>query len=180
MGINKFEFIGEKMRKQIANIITSLRIICSILMLFCRVPSIRFCLLYIFCGLTDMVDGAIARKTNAVSEFGARLDSVADIIFVAVSLIKFLPVIYLQWWLCMWIVAIAVIKISNNVWGLNNKKKIISLHTIANKITGLLLFLLPLTLPFIDLQYSAPIVCFMATFAAIQEGYCIRTECEPI
>ena len=78
MGINKFEFIGEKMRKQIANIITSLRIICSILMLFCRVPSIRFCLLYIFCGLTDMVDGAIARKTNAVSEFGARLDSVAD------------------------------------------------------------------------------------------------------
>ena len=52
--------------------------------------------------------------------------------------------------------------------------------TIANKITGLLLFLLPLTLPFIDLQYSAPIVCFMATIAAIQEGYCIRTECEPV
>ena len=164
------------MRKQIANIITSLRIICSILMLFCRVSSIRFCLLYIFCGLTDMVDGTIARKTNAISEFGARLDSVADIIFVAVSLIKFLPVIHLQWWLCMWIVAIAVIKISNNVWGLINKKKIILLHTIANKITGLLLFLLPLTLPFIDLQYSALIVCLMATFAAIEEGYYISTS----
>ena len=122
-----------------------------------------------------MVDGTIARKTNAVSEFGARLDSVADIIFVAVSLIKFLPVIHLQWWLGMWIVAIAVIKIGNNVWGLINKKKIILLHTIANKITGLLLFLLPLTLPFIDLQYSALIVCLMATFAAIEEGYYIST-----
>ena len=127
-----------------------------------------------------MVDGTIARKTNAVSEFGARLDSVADIIFTAVSLIKFLPAIHLPWWLCVWIAAIAVIKISNHVWGIITKKKIMSLHTIANKITGLLLFLLPLTLPFIDLQYSAPTVCFMATFAAIQEGHCIRTECEPI
>ena len=127
-----------------------------------------------------MVDGTVARKTNAVSEFGARLDSVADIIFVAVSLVKLLPVIHLQWWLCIWIAAIAVIKVSNHVWGGMNKKKIILLHTIANKITGLVLFLLPLTLPFIDLQYSAPIVCFMASFAAIQEEYCIRTECEPV
>ena len=168
------------MRKQIANIITSLRIICSILMLFSCVPSIKFCLLYIFCEVTDMVDGTIARKTNAVSKFGARLDSVADIIFVVVSLIKFLPTIHLQWWLCMWIVVITAIKISNNVWGLINKKKIILLHTIANKLTGLFLFLLPLTLPFIDLRYSAPMVCFMATFAAIQEGYYIRTDRESV
>ena len=164
------------MRKQIANIITSLRIICSILMLFCPVQSIRFCLLYIFAGITDMIDGTIARKTNAVSEFGARLDSVADIIFVAVSLIKFLPIINLQWWLCIWIVLIVVIKISNILCGFVKKKKVIMLHTVANKITGLLLFLLPLTQPFIDLQYSAPIVCFIAIFAAIQEGCCIRTE----
>ena len=168
------------MIKQIANIITSLRIICSILMFFCCVPSINFCLLYIFCGLTDMVDGTIARKTNTVSEFGAKLDSVADIIFVAVSLIKILPIIQLQWWLSAWIAVIAVIKISNSVWEISYKKKIMSLHTIANKITGLLLFLLPLTLPVIELQYSAPIVCSVATFAAIQEGYCVRTKCEPI
>ena len=149
-------------------------------MLLCRVPSIQFYFLYIFCGLTDMVDGAIARKTNAVSEFGARLDSLSDIIFVAISFIKFLPVIHLQWWLYMWIAAIAVIKISNNVWGLINKKKITPMHTSLNKITGLVLFLFPLTLSFIDLQYSAPMVCFIATFAAIQEGCHIRVECEPV
>ena len=32
-----------------------------------------------------MVDGTVARKTNTVSEFGARLDTIADFIFFAVS-----------------------------------------------------------------------------------------------
>ena len=39
---------------------------------------IRFYILYLFCGLTDMIDGAIVRKTGAVSKFGARLDTIAD------------------------------------------------------------------------------------------------------
>ena len=41
--------------------------------------------------------------------------------------------------------------------------------------TGALFFVLPLTLPFINLKYSALAVCFIATFAAIQEGHFIRT-----
>ncbi|WP_155834078.1 hypothetical protein [Butyrivibrio sp. VCD2006] len=40
-----------------------------------------------------------------------------------------------------------------------------------NKTVGGLLFVLPLTLKIIDLRYSAVIICFVATFAAIQEGY---------
>ena len=44
-----------------------------------------------------------------------------------------------------------------------------------NKVTGILLFLLPLTLPVVELKYSAPLVCTVATFAAIQEGHYIRT-----
>lgn len=76
----------------------------------------------------------------------------------------------------MWIFVIAVIKISNILCGFVKKKKVIMLHTLANKITGLLLFLLPLTLTFIDLQYSALIVCLIATFAAIHEGYCVMTK----
>ena len=127
-----------------------------------------------------MVDGAIARKTNAVSDFGSRLDTVADIAFVAAASIKLLPVIHLQNWLWKWIAVIAIIKIINNVWGSIRSKKILSLHTIANKITGLLLFLLPPTLPFIDLGYSVPTICAIATFSAIQEGYYIGTGRESI
>ncbi|MBO4384239.1 MAG: hypothetical protein J5854_02305 [Clostridia bacterium] len=44
-----------------------------------------------------------------------------------------------------------------------------------NKATGKLLFVLPLTLAFIDLRYSGAIACAAATFAAIQEGRLIRT-----
>ena len=42
-----------------------------------------------------------------------------------------------------------------------------------NKATGALLFLLPLTVSCIDLRYTAPIVCAVATFAALQEGHLI-------
>ena len=40
----------------------------------------------------DVGDGIIARKTNSVSEFGSRFDSIADFVFVVVCLIKILPV----------------------------------------------------------------------------------------
>ena len=53
--------------------------------------SISFSIMYLFCGITDMVDGTIARKTKSMSEFGARLDTVADSVFVAVCFVKILP-----------------------------------------------------------------------------------------
>lgn len=163
------------MKKHIANAITSCRILCSILMLLFSAVSVQFYILYLFCGLSDMIDGTIARKTNSISEFGGRLDSVADFIFVAISLIKFLPTIHIPRWLWLWIVVITIIKISNIIWGFIYKKKLISLHTIMNKTTGMLLFLLPLTLHFIELKYSSVVVCSIATFASIQEAYYIRT-----
>ena len=172
---DKLGFGGVKLKKYIANIITGCRIVCSILMLLSSAFSVQFYIIYLFCGFSDMIDGTVARKTNSVSEFGARFDTVADFIFVAVSLFKFLPLIHIPRWLWMWIALIAIIKISNIICGLIYKKKLISLHTIMNKTTGLLLFLLPLTLHFVELEYSSLVVCSIATFSAIQEGYYIRT-----
>ncbi len=71
---------------------------------------------------------------------------------------------------------IAVIKAVNLISGYVTRKKIVVLHTIMNKVTGILLFVLPLTLKIIDLKYSGAIASAVATFAAIQEGYMIRTE----
>ena len=78
-------------------------------------------------------------------------------------------------WLWLWILVIAIIKIINVISGFIYKKRFIVEHTIMNKITGLLLFLLPFTLIFIELKYSAIVVCSVATFTAIQEGHFIRT-----
>ena len=166
------------MKKQIANIITSCRILFSICLLFCPALSVGFYCIYLLCGFTDMVDGTIARKTNAVSEFGARLDTTSDFIFFAVALIKLLPVIHISKWIWVWIVVIAIIKIFNVILGFIYKKKLISLHTLMNKITGLLLFLLPPAIQFIEIKYSLIAVCIVATFSAIQEGYYIRTGCD--
>ena len=121
-----------------------------------------------------MVDGTIARITNTDSKFGARLDSLADFIFVVAALIKLLPTMHIPQWLWIWVAVIAIIKIYNIVSGLICSKRLIVEHTIMNKITGFLLFLLPMTLTFIKLEYSAVVVCFIATFSAIQEGYYIR------
>ena len=163
------------MKKQIANIITSCRLLGSIGLLFCPVYSACFYGLYIFCGLTDMVDGTIARKTGAVSSFGAWLDTVADFLFVIASFVKLVPVIQIPVWIWGWAAVIAVVKLVNLVWGSTQMKQMPSLHTIANKATGLCLFLLPLTIPAVPLKYSAIVVCAVATFAAIQEGHFIRT-----
>ena len=121
-----------------------------------------------------MIDGTIARKTKAVSELGARLDSVADSAFVAVCFVKILPLMEFPTWLWNWIVIIAIIKIGNVVWGLISNKKLVSIHTILNKVTGFLLFLLPLTFNFIKPVYSSAVVCFLATLSAIIEIFHTR------
>ena len=163
------------MKKQIANIMTSFRIYGSIGLLFCPVFSTYFYGLYIFCGLTDMVDGTIARKTGATSSFGARLDTVADFLFVIASFVKLVPVIRIPVWIWIWAAVIVMGKLVTLVWGFTQMKQMPSLHTIANKATGLCLFLLPLTMSFVELRYTVPVVCIIATIAAIQEGYYIAT-----
>ena len=74
-----------------ANIITGIRIVSSVFLLFCPVFSQVFYVLYITAGVSDMADGAVARKTGTVSEFGSRLDTIADIVFVVVCMILRFP-----------------------------------------------------------------------------------------
>ena len=161
------------MKKHIANIITGSRIVFSLLLLFIPLSSALFYIFYLFCGLTDMIDGTVARKTGAVSNFGAKLDTASDFVFMAVCVVKLLPKINISVWLWIWIAIIAIVKVINIVMGFIRRKKLVALHTFLNKITGLLLFLLPLTLQFIVPTYSFAVVCTIATIAAIQEGYYI-------
>ena len=158
-----------------ANIITDVRILCSLALLFCQFPSPAFYFLYVTAGITDMIDGAVARKTNTVSEFGAKLDTAADFVFVAVCLIKLIPSLDIPKWLYVWIAVIALVKGINIVSGYVMRKEFVAVHSVMNKVTGILLFLLPLTLRTLDLKYTGAAVCTMASFAALQEGHYIRT-----
>ena len=58
----------------LANIITGFRVLCSVLLMFVPTFSVRFYIAYFLCGISDMIDGTVARKTNSDSEFGAKFD----------------------------------------------------------------------------------------------------------
>ena len=62
-----------------ANTITLFRMAAGIVLLFCPVFSPAFFVLYIAAGLSDMLDGFVARKKDTVSELGARLDTMATL-----------------------------------------------------------------------------------------------------
>ena len=157
-----------------ANIITCIRIVLSVVLLFCPALSPVFYALYLAAGFSDMIDGAVARKTDTVSELGSRLDTIADIVFTAVSLIKLLPVLDIPAWLFIWISVIAMIKLFNIAMGYIRQKEFVAVHSVINKVTGCFLFLFPLTLAVIDLKTGAAVVCAVATTAAFYEGYLIQ------
>ena len=157
------------MKKHIANIITGSRIVFSLPLLFISVSSVWFYAFYMLCGFTDMIDGTIARKMGSVSKFGARLDTVSDFVFMLICAIKILPILHISIWLWMWIALIAIVKIFNIMLAFIRKKKLISIHSMLNKITGLALFLLPLLTPLIPTTYSLATICVLASVSTMQE-----------
>jgi CDP-diacylglycerol--glycerol-3-phosphate 3-phosphatidyltransferase len=60
---------------KIPNVISVLRTAGSVGLLFCDVNGWPFWLLYALCGISDMVDGWLARKLHAETKTGAILDS---------------------------------------------------------------------------------------------------------
>jgi len=116
-----------------------------------------------------MLDGFIARRTKTESDFGAKLDSIADLVFIVCALIKISPLLSLDAWLYWWAGTIALIKIVAWIIALVRFKKWDTFHTILNKVAGLLLFVWPLTITLIPQQYSVLVVLVVATVTAIND-----------
>ena len=110
------------MKRHIPNIITLSRIPMAVALPFVQSSPAVFWTLYLLCGLSDILDGAVARSTGTVSRLGERLDTIADIIFVAVWIVLFIPAIDVGRWLWIWTGVIALIKVVNVISGLAMKK----------------------------------------------------------
>ncbi|MDO4796783.1 MAG: CDP-alcohol phosphatidyltransferase family protein [Coriobacteriales bacterium] len=158
-----------------ANALTICRIALSVALLIPAAFSPAFFAIYALAGVTDMLDGYVARRTGTESDLGARLDSVADLALVVVCLAKILPAIAVPMWLWIWVGAIALVKVVNAVSGLVVEKRLVMPHTTANKVAGLVVFLVPFAMPLVGVTIPAIIACTIATFAAVQEGHLIRT-----
>lgn len=158
-----------------ANFVTSIRLMCAAVLIFTPAFSPAFYALYLLAGVSDITDGWIARRTNSVSRLGATLDTAADFSFAAVCLLKLLPLLELPRWLLAWTLLIAAIKLVNVISGFIVHRRFVPEHTLLNKLTGALLFALPLAVSFAAMSLCGGVVCAVATVAAIQEGHFIRT-----
>ena len=159
---------------RLPNILSLFRIVGGITLLLCDVVGTTFWMLYSLCGLSDIADGWLARKLKYETKTGALLDSLADIVFVACCCWKLIPILTFPKWLWMWGIVIVAIKVINQISASVIYKKFVFPHTIANKVTGFLLFLAaPIALWSI---IPIAVVAGVATFAAVQEGHFIRKE----
>ena len=123
-----------------------------------------------------MLDGFLARKWGMESKFGARLDSLADFVFVLVVGYKLFPWLKLPTTLWVMTMLIVMVKVINTISSFVVKYKIEYLHTKANKLTGFLLFIGMMA---IGQSYFVPIawaIACIAFFAALQEGHLIRRK----
>ena len=138
--------------------------------------TVPFWTLYVIAGTTDMLDGFLARQWGVESKFGARLDSLADFVFVIAVGYKLFPWLKLPATLLMMIGLIALVKMVNAISSYVVKRRIEFLHTKANKLTGFLLFVGMMA---IGQSYFFPVawmIACIALFAAIQEGHYIRSK----
>lgn len=160
--------------KYVPNILSVSRILVSVALIFVPVFSPAFCVLYVLAGISDMLDGFIARRYNACTKLGSIIDSIADFVFVAVCLYKILPALTFPLWLYLCVALIAAIKLSTFVLGFILYHKPCMLHTIPNKIAGFVLFVLPLFLVFFDIKYCAIPAVAVAFAASIHEAYLVE------
>ena len=162
--------------KHIPNILSATRIALCLPLLLADAMTVPFWVLYVIAGTTDMLDGFLARRWGVESKFGARLDSLADFVFVLAVGYKLFPWLKLPTALWMMIGVIALVKMVNAISSYVINHKIAFLHTKANKLTGFLLFIGMMT---IGQSYFVPVawvIACIALFAAIQEGHIIRSK----
>ena len=162
--------------KQIPNILSASRIALCLTLLLVDAMTLPFWVLYLIAGLTDILDGFLARRWGVESKFGARLDSLADFVFVLAVGYKLFPWLKLPATLWMMIGLIALVKASNAFSVYLVKQRIEFLHTKANKLTGFLLFIGMMTIGQSNFIPVAWMITCIALFAAIQEGHFIRSE----
>lgn len=164
----------------VANYITISRIILSLSLLLTEPLSFVFFVIYFFCGMSDVLDGYIARKTATTSKMGEKLDSAADLVMVAVLIIILYPIINPPAQILAWVIVIGLIRAMSLTVVFLKHRTFTILHTYGNKATGLVLFAIPFTLPFGQANLIMYIACLVASISAIEELFIHLTSSKGI
>jgi len=165
--------------KNLPNILSISRILVSCALFFLGSYPVLFTVLYLYCGISDIADGFIARRWNAESRIGTKLDSIGDLILYLLITVIFLTSTSLirETWFLWLVLLIFILKIVNvfltkirfGEWNI--------IHTAGYKISGLLIyFMLPVYLLF---PQTSPVIGLIivsfALLATIEETLIILT-----
>lgn len=155
----------------IADAVTLVRIAGTLALVFLRPLSAAFLWIYALTGLTDVLDGFIARRTHTASGFGARLDSVADLLFYALMLFRLFPILRdaLPADILYAAAAVLLLRAAAYITAAVKYRLFASLHTCLNKLTGAAVFLLPFLLTTAHAAEYCRAVCVLAAAASLEE-----------
>lgn len=155
--------------RHIPNLLSVARIGLSILLFFLFERFDWFLACYLLAGLTDVLDGYAARKLNARTSLGAKLDSIGDLVYYA-ALLTWLIVRHGEVWTAYaaLIAPIVLLRLINMTLGFIKYKKWVMIHTIANKLVGFLIFLAPFWV-WIERREVWIVVLVIALLAPIEE-----------
>ncbi|WP_411681402.1 CDP-alcohol phosphatidyltransferase family protein [Clostridium thailandense] len=155
--------------KNIPNLITITRILGTTVLMFIKPFSELFFIIYSICGISDVLDGMIARKMNLVSKKGQILDSIADFFMFIVLLFIFVINFKFSLMVIYWGVIIMVIRLTSLGVGFIRYKQLTFLHTYANKLTGIAFFCFPFMYAGLGIFAPTILVCFIASISALEE-----------
>lgn len=153
------------------NCITAFRIVGTVALLCTEPLTWPFYIIYTLCGLSDVVDGWVARKTGKTSDFGAKLDSVADLCYYAVMALMILPVLWTTLPVEIWyaVAFVVVLRIITYVMVAVRHHRFASMHTYGNKLTGAGVFAIPYFIEQpIGVGYCI-VACTVSVLATIEE-----------
>ena len=152
-----------------ANCISAARIFLALGLFFVQPLGLWFFVIYFCCGLSDILDGYIARKTHTTSKLGAKLDSIGDLVMVAVLTVVLYPVLNPTIQQILWIIFIVIVRVISMSVVFLKFRTFAILHTYANKLTGLLLFVFIPLLVFVESDLLIVIVCLVGSLSAVEE-----------
>lgn len=155
----------------IPNILTCLRIVGTLLLLWLTPFSTAFFIVYALCGVSDVLDGFIARVTGTASPFGAKLDSAADLLFYTVMMLRILPALaeLLPRQIWLWVGGILLLRVCGYLTAALRFRRFASMHTYLNKLTGASLFLVPFFVGHGALTGYSIFACSVATLSTVEE-----------
>lgn len=155
--------------KNIANLLTASRFLFTVGMTQTAPFSAAFWVCYLACGISDLLDGAVARRLHIQSVAGAKLDSAADLAFAAAIAVVVVRILQLPAWLWICAGCIAAERLTSYVGGLAKYHAFSALHTYANKATGALIFAFPLLYATFGLTVSGALLGAAALFSSVEE-----------